>query len=80
MPQWDNECNARRSKTLRERLCTLNADVDVAVLLALKCGLVAWWRWRALQMNVAAAAANSGVEALVSKLDSEAKAIAIEGK
>jgi hypothetical protein len=31
-------------------------------------------------MNVAAAAANSGVEALVSKLDSEAKAIAIEGK
>jgi hypothetical protein len=80
VPQWDNECNARRSKTLRERLCTLNADVDVAVLLALKCGLVAWWRWRALQMNVAAAAANSGVEALVSKLDSEAKAIAIEGK
>ena len=69
-----------QSKTLRERLCTLNANVDVDVLLALKCGLVAWRRWRALQMNVAAVAANSGVEALVNKLDSEAEAIAIEGK
>ena len=68
------------AKRLREYLCTLNADVDVDMLLALKCGLVAWWRWRALQMNVAPVAANSGVEALVNKLDSEAKAIAIEGK
>jgi uncharacterized protein YlxW (UPF0749 family) len=31
-------------------------------------------------MNVATVAANSGVKALINKLDSEAEAVAIEGK
>jgi hypothetical protein len=76
--QWDNKCNAGRRETLRERLCTLNADIDVDVLFAIKCNFVAWWRGRALQMNVATVAANAGVKALIHKLDSEAKAVAIE--
>jgi hypothetical protein len=78
--QWDNNCNACRRETFRERFCALNADIDVDVLLALKGGLVAWRRGRALQMNVATVAANSGVKALINKLDSEAEAVAIEGK
>ena len=65
---------------LRESPCAVNADVGIDVLLALKSWLVAWWGRRALQMNVAAIAANSRVETLVNKLDGEAESIAIKRK
>ena len=78
--QGNQESNARSGKTLREHLCVLNADVDVDLFLALESCLVAWCGWRAFEMNVAAIAANSRVEALVNKLDGEAEPIAIERK
>ena len=78
--QRNNECNARRSKMLRECLCAANCDVGINVLRALKRHLIPRRGSRALEMNVAAIATDAGIKALINELDSEAEAVAIEVK
>src|SRR5881628_3810317 len=72
--------DTRRLEGHGKRLRVLNDEAGVDGLVALESGEVTWGGMSAPEMNVAAVAADTGVELLVAEVQVEAELVAVKGE